>query len=60
MGGKHLAMIVQGPKGGSYKLAIACTPRNEGDAIDYTRQKAKRLVREMNQRAGVYRMGRTG
>lgn len=60
MGGKHLLMMVHDPKGGRHKLVIACTPRSEGDAIDFARQKAKRLIRDINMRLGVYEVRRTG
>lgn len=53
-GGKHLIMKVGGPKGGEWRLVIACPPRDPDNAIDHTRQKAKRLVHEINDRAGVY------
>lgn len=54
MGGKHLIMKVAGPRGGTWKLTIACTPRNADNAADLTRQKAKRLINDINQRLGLY------
>jgi hypothetical protein len=54
MGGKHLSMRIAGPKGGSWRLPIACTPRCAEYAVDVTRQKARRLVNDINQRLGLY------
>ncbi len=52
MGGKHLILKVWARDGVIYRMPIACTPRNEGDAIGYTRQRARRLLRLINAREG--------
>lgn len=57
MGGKHLTMRIDIPNVGVWRLTIACTPRSADNAVDITRQKAKRLVRDINDRLGIYRMG---
>lgn len=54
MGGKHLMVRVKGPKGGEWKITIACTPRSNGFAIDLARQKARRVVHDINNRLGLY------
>lgn len=46
----HLIMVLKDRRGGKWRLLLACTPRNAGDAVDIARQKAKRLVREINAR----------
>jgi hypothetical protein len=52
MGGKHLALKVWGRDGSDYRLVIACTPRSDGHTLNQARQKARRLVRLINERAG--------
>jgi hypothetical protein len=53
-GGKHLIMKVAGPKGGVWRLVIACTPRDPDNAIAFARQGAKRIINQINTRLGVY------
>jgi hypothetical protein len=50
--GPHLAVKVHGPRGGVWRLTIASTPRDAANAVGVARQNAKRLVREINSRAG--------
>lgn len=50
---KHLMVVVAGPKGGHWRLTIACTPRDPDDAVDYVRRNARKVVRAINQRLGL-------
>ncbi|WP_298161109.1 hypothetical protein [Brevundimonas sp.] len=52
MGGKHLVLKVWSRSGEIHRITIACTPRNGGDALDITRQRSKRLLRQINAREG--------
>jgi len=52
MGGKHVILRVWARCGAEHRLAIMCTPRNPDDAVDFARQKAVRLMRLINERAG--------
>jgi hypothetical protein len=51
--GKHMCLKVFGPKGGCWRITFAGTPRDEGSAVNISRQKAKRLIRDINARAGL-------
>ena len=48
--GPHLHMLVAGPRGGHWRLTLACTPRDQDEAVRFAERNAKRLVRVINQR----------
>lgn len=50
--GGHMYLKVTGPRGGSWRLVIAGTPRDGDHAVQHARQNAKKLLREINVRAG--------
>lgn len=52
MGGVHMHLKVWDREGRSHVLVISCTPRDIGHAVNFARQKARRLVRLINERAG--------
>lgn len=51
--GHHPVILVSGPKGGVWRLAIASTPKDADAAEQNARQKARCLVREINARLGL-------
>lgn len=53
-GGKHLIMKVAGPRGGTWRLVIACTPRDPDHAVAFARQGAKRIINAINTRLKLY------
>ncbi|WP_332772952.1 hypothetical protein [Phenylobacterium sp.] len=48
----HLVMKVVGPKGGNYRMLLACTPKDPDAAVAIARNKTRKLVHEINSRAG--------
>jgi hypothetical protein len=50
--GPHMCLKVTGPRGGVWRLMIAGTPRDADAAVVMARGKARRLVRQINGRAG--------
>lgn len=50
--GPHKCLKVTGPRGGVWRLPFASTPRDADAAETNARQKARRLVRAINGRAG--------
>ena len=52
MGCKHLVLKVWAPDGSAHRLVLSCTPRSDGNTLNYARQNARRLVRLINERAG--------
>lgn len=52
MGGVHMKLKVWDREGGAHVLVVSCTPRNLGDTLTLCRQRARRLVRLINGRAG--------
>lgn len=50
---QHLVAVIAGPKGGHWRLVLACTPRNADAAIDMARQKTRRIIRDINTRLGL-------
>lgn len=50
---RHLVMCVKGPRGGVWRMVLACTPKDADAAVNISRQKAKALVREINSRLGL-------
>ncbi|ODT88126.1 hypothetical protein [Phenylobacterium sp. SCN 70-31] len=51
--GPHPGLKITGPRGGVWRLLVASSPRDEGDAVQTAAQKAQRLVREINGRLGL-------
>lgn len=49
----HLIAVIQGPKGGRWRLLLACTPRDDDAAVEMARQKARHVVRQINARLGL-------
>lgn len=49
----HLIAVVTGPRGGHWRLVLSCTPRDDKQAIDHARQKARRVVKDINRRLGL-------
>lgn len=53
MGGKHLAMVVEGPRGVRGRMTIVCTPRDDDVTVFRARTAARRLVADINRRLGL-------
>lgn len=51
--GPHMMIKVHGPRGGVWRLGFASTPRDQDAAEQFARQKARRLIREINRRLGL-------
>lgn len=49
----HLIMLVEGPRGGRWRVIIACTPRDADQAVAYARANARSVIRAINQRLGL-------
>jgi hypothetical protein len=49
----HLIVIVEGPKGGRWRVIIACTPRDADTAVTYARSNARSVIRNINERLGL-------
>lgn len=49
----HLVVKVTGPKGGVWRMLLACTPKDADTAVDVSRRKAKALVQQINARLGL-------
>jgi hypothetical protein len=52
---KHLIMVVEGPRGGRWRLTLACTPRNADDAVGHARLKARHIIRDINEKLGLFK-----
>lgn len=49
-GRKHLALEFRSASGGHRKIAVACSPRNEHEAIDNTRKYVRKIIQDMARR----------
>mgnify|MGYP007039438971 CR=1 FL=1 len=52
-GGRHKAIAVTGPKGGTWRMTILCTPKDADHAVNAARQRARQVVNEINRRLGL-------
>lgn len=50
--GPHMVVKVFAPDGGAHRISISSTPRCRDAAVRFASQKARRLLRHINQRAG--------
>ena len=51
--GPHFHVRIAGPKGGTWKVTIAGTPRDPDHAVAFARQNARRALRDINRRLGL-------
>lgn len=50
--GPHMVVKVFAPDGGAHRISISSTPRCRDAAVHFAVQKARRLLRHINERAG--------